>query len=193
MRLIFDTINIQSTHSEGDRLTIETDADATASALNRLDETDLVDIMAHSDKAREAGLETVVALLEQSDTLDGLERVLSLLDRLKGAARSYLTERQDGQIYVGREALPLSGGYRVLTADERARIVAAVGDAPTVVPAQMVGNVPTVTVTGHLDGLISAETPNQDSGEALVGVECYVWDSNFSSRRVARIQAFHEG
>ena len=126
MRLIFDTINIQSTHSEGDRLTIETDADATANALNRLDETDLVDIMAHSDKAREAGLETVVALLEQSDTLDGLERVLSLLDRLKGAARSYLTERQDGQIYVGREALPLSGGYRVLTADERARIVAAV-------------------------------------------------------------------
>ena len=174
-------------------LYLRTSPEDMADALSRVGPADLRTIAQASPEVASAGLEAVIEALESSDTLDGLERVLSLLDRLKGAARSYLTERQDGQIYVGREALPLSGGYRVLTADERARIVAAVGDAPTVVPAQMVGNVPTVTVTGHLDGLISAETPNQDSGEALVGVECYVWDSNFSSRRVARIQAFHEG
>ena len=69
-----------------------------------------------------------------------------------------------------------AGVFPNVTADERARIVAAVGDGKKGVSVQMIGNVPTVTITGHLDGPVTAEIPAQDCGEALVGVECWLYD-----------------
>jgi hypothetical protein len=100
-----------------------------ADALSRVGPADLRTIAQASPEVASAGLEAVIEALESSDTLASMERLLSLLGRLKGAARTYLTEVDE--IYVGPVVATRGcDTYRPLTADERARIVAAVGDSP---------------------------------------------------------------
>jgi hypothetical protein len=99
-------------------LYLRTSPEDMADALSRVGPADLRTIAQASPEVASAGLEAVIEALESSDTLASIERLLFLLDRLKGAARTYLDLEE---IYFdGRNDRPL-------TADERARIVAAVG------------------------------------------------------------------
>ena len=108
-------------------LYLRTSPEDMADALSRVGPADLRTIAQASPEVASAGLEAVIEALESSDTLASMERLLSLLDRIKSAARSYLTEVDE--IYVGPVvATCRCDTYRPLTADERARIVAAVGD-----------------------------------------------------------------
>ena len=100
-------------------LYLRTSPEDMADALSRVGPADLRTIAQASPEVASAGLEAVIEALESSDTLASLERLLSLLDRIKSAARSYLD--MDALYIDGRNDRPL-------TADERARIVAAVGD-----------------------------------------------------------------
>jgi hypothetical protein len=99
-------------------LYLRTSPEDMADALSRVGPADLRTIAQASPEVASAGLEAVIEALESSDTLASMERLLFLLDRLKGAARSCLDMHA---LYIdGRNDRPL-------TADERARIVAAVG------------------------------------------------------------------
>lgn len=102
-------------------LYLRTSPEDMADALSRVGPADLRTIAQASPEVASAGLEAVIEALESSDTLASMERLLFLLDRIKGAARSYLD--MDALYIDGRNDRPL-------TADERARIVAAVGGAP---------------------------------------------------------------
>lgn len=99
-------------------LYLRTSPEDMADALSRVGPADLRTIAQASPEVASAGLEAVIEALESSDTLASMECLLSLLDRIKNAARTYLD--MDALYIDGRNDRPL-------TADERARIVAAVG------------------------------------------------------------------
>jgi hypothetical protein len=99
-------------------LYLRTSPEDMADALSRVSPADLRTIAQASAEVASAGLEAMIDDLESFDTLASMKRTLSLLDRLKGAARGYLD--LDEIRIDGRNDRPL-------TADETARILAAVG------------------------------------------------------------------
>jgi hypothetical protein len=167
------------THSEGGIFSIYTSPESVAQALSALTDPDLLEIVSASEKLAATGLEISLARLEQSDRIQDIEQAIAIMERMRSHLRWVLTAPTVYDAQVGGRII----GDRVLTADERARIVAAVGDDPKMRGVDI----------GSPDGDKSIETiarregdklvidsvceiPAQYSGEALVGVECYFAD-----------------
>jgi hypothetical protein len=96
-----------------------------ADALDGAPRAELLTLMSYAENVRSAGLETTMDFLAESDRMDHILKQVEIVEALRKSLREALDLPTVYDARVGH----VFCGERVLRVDERARIVAAVGDS----------------------------------------------------------------